>query len=750
MKIGIMTWFQYHNYGTSLQVVAMNKVLKKIGHETSVINYEDTNSPIFLHKNNILHDGYIELKKRIKTHPYHRYEETKREEKFDQFLHDNLNFTEKVNLLPEFKKLNNDFDAFVCGSDQIWSPSFFNPRYFLDFVNENHRKIAYAPSLGTNKIDDQITKAQITKYTKRFEYISTREKIGSKIISELIGRPVETVLDPTFLLTARDWEDIASNFSDNYSPYMLVYMLGTNEEYWSNIYKMAKQLNLQVKVIPVFFKDLKREGCIKEPIGPNDFLSLIKNSDFVCTDSFHGLIFSINFKKEFIIFERFKSNDQTNQNSRIYNSLDMFGLKNRLYVDVNNEYKKIDYSKVESILNVERNKSMNYLIESLNNVYKNKKVCKNNISCMDVMCCGCGACEVVCPTKAISIEMNSYGFYKSNLDVNKCVSCGKCINVCPYNNLKSCVELKNSKLYSYCDNDKKVLEKSSSGGLAYRLSNNAILNGYSVYGCSFESSEHKAKHIIINTIDKIELLQGSKYMQSDFSTNLLNLHNLKSPCIVIGTPCQIAGAKSILKNSDSTIFIDLICHGVPSYNLYKKYLAYLKDEGFEINDELYTIFRLKTKGWRKKYIFNTDGIHTYCKSQNKDPYYIAFEHGFCYSKDCFECPWRDKSMADIRLGDYWHDKYKNNKSGVSMAVTFTKKGEDYLNANINNLKNEPINDYYECQQIKNKRLPVFWDNLQDDLARDFSLSYIIDKYFLPFENRKKIRKVLQALKGFRR
>lgn len=214
MKIGIMTWFQYHNYGTSLQVVALNKVLKKIGHETSVINYEDTNSPIFLHKNNILQDGYIELKKRIKTHPYHRYEEEKREEKFDQFLHDNLNFTEKVTLLPEFKKLNNYFDAFVCGSDQIWSPSFFNPRYFLDFVNENHRKIAYAPSLGTNKIDDQITKEQIAKYTKNIKYISTREKIGSKLISELIGRHVETVLDPTFLLTAKDWEELASNFSD--------------------------------------------------------------------------------------------------------------------------------------------------------------------------------------------------------------------------------------------------------------------------------------------------------------------------------------------------------------------------------------------------------------------------------------------------------------------------------------------------------------------------------------------------------
>lgn len=66
MKIGIMTWFQYHNYGTSLQVVALNKVLKKIGHETSVINYEDTNSPIFLHKNNILQDGYIELKKELR------------------------------------------------------------------------------------------------------------------------------------------------------------------------------------------------------------------------------------------------------------------------------------------------------------------------------------------------------------------------------------------------------------------------------------------------------------------------------------------------------------------------------------------------------------------------------------------------------------------------------------------------------------------------------------------------------------
>ena len=427
MKIGIMTWFQYHNYGTSLQVVALSKVLNKLGQETSVINYKETRSAIFLHKENVVKDVYIQMKNRIEEHPYHRYEEKVREEKFESFLKKNLKFTKRVSILPEFEDLNDEFDAFVCGSDQIWSPSFYNPRYFLDFVIDDYKKIAYAPSIGTNKIDDDNTKAQMIKHIERIKYISTREKTGADLIENNIGRHVETVLDPTLLLTEKEWEKMTTDFADNFRPYLLVYMLGRNEKYWKNIYEIAKRLKLEVKIIPVFFRDLKREGCIKKPVGPEDFLSLIKNAQYICTDSFHGMIFSINFRKSFCIFERFKANDQSNQNSRIYNALDMFGLESRIYKKESKNciaeiYRNIDYSKVSKILDAEREKSINYLINALDGVLVAKNTCKKNISNGEILCCGCGVCEKVCPTKAIAIEIDNRGFYRSVLDEKKCIS----------------------------------------------------------------------------------------------------------------------------------------------------------------------------------------------------------------------------------------------------------------------------------------------------------------------------------------
>lgn len=753
MKVGIMTWFQYHNYGTSLQVTGTYKILKKYGYEPAVIDYKESGNPIFKHRKGVIKSSFDIIKKRLQDHPYHRYEEKGREERFDDFLRENLKFTRSVQLMSELESLNNEFDAFICGSDQIWAPSVFNTHYYLDFVFEDNKKIAYAPSVGLPQIDDENVRHLIKKYASKFSSISTREEQGSRIISEIIGRDVETVIDPTLLLTSKEWNELASNNYENSAPYLLVYMLGKNEKYWKTIEKIAKQLKLEIKIIPVFFGDLDRSGCIKEPVGPADFLSLIKNASYVCTDSFHGLAFSVNYGKKFCVFERFKNNDKLNQNSRIYNALNLFQLNSRLVNSNLNTviFDDINYSRVYEILNSEREKSIKYLLDSLEKTEASKRKCANNLFEKSQMCCGCGTCKEACPVDAISIKLDEFGFYRAILDESKCISCGKCIKVCPYLNANYEKHISEAELYSYIDEDTKVLKESSSGGLAFRIANTGMEKGHCIVGCEFDPSQHRAKHIVLtpDEMNKLTLFQGSKYIQSDFASITNELISPERRLLIFGTPCQIAGIRNLLYDRDNVVFVDLICHGVPSYNLYLKYMEYLKGVGLNTDTYLETKFRYKPRGWRERYIYNTDSHTEYCKSQNVDPYFLMFEHGFCYSKSCYECPWRDKSCADIRLGDYWHEKYSENTTGVSMAAVFTEKGRMWIQELMSTaayLKKEPVSDYAECQQTKNNKMPVFWEDLQNDLVSEKSLDDIVNEYIVPFDKRKKLTRVLKKMR----
>lgn len=370
-KVGIMTWFQHRNYGTALQAVALSEMIKKIGYSPTVIQYYyDKVEP-------------YDAAQRIKRIIYHvvdrlgstgipSYASKERENKFEEFLLNHLSFSDECRTLSELEALNDEFDCFVCGSDQIWGTAYFKPHYFLDFVHDDCKKIAYAPSIGTPKIDDKKVGKEIARLCSSFAYLSTREEAGSKIIHDLTGRNVKTVLDPTLLLFENDWNKFLDTNSElPKSPYLIAYMLGHNESHWKNIYDIAEKLNLNVKIIPVFQNDTERQGCITYPIGPSEFLSLIKNAAFVCTDSFHGMAFSVNFGKQFTVFERFKKHDIYNQNSRIYNLVDKLGLNNRIYhrsSDKKMIYAEIDYKRVNEQRKALVNDSVDYLKTALDAV----------------------------------------------------------------------------------------------------------------------------------------------------------------------------------------------------------------------------------------------------------------------------------------------------------------------------------------------------------------------------------------------
>ncbi|MDO5148127.1 MAG: polysaccharide pyruvyl transferase family protein [Oscillospiraceae bacterium] len=747
-RIGIITWFKSHNYGTALQVTALIKKIQELNYSPTVIKYYEKKAPVSYLSNINIVGMLTKVHTKMNSCLFDSY---LKEISFSSFYDAHLFFSSPCYTLYDLQRLNNQFDAFVCGSDQIWAPSCFDSHFFLDFVFDDNKKIAYAPSVGLPTIEDKYIRSQIKHLTKKIRFLSTREESGSKIISELSGRNVQTVLDPTLLLNAEQWQPFYKNVTiRNQKPYLLVYMLGKNESQWKVIYKIADVLNLAVKIIPVFKKDLKRQGYIKDAVGPAEFLAYLQNASYVCTDSFHGLAFSVNFHKPFTVFERFKANDKLNQNSRIYNLLDKLQLRNRLYLN-GTSLKMLDdtinYDLVEKKRKALADESISYLSNALAAATSSKpKIQKNNIHRNNSMCCGCGACKTVCPCNAVQIKMDKDGFYSAFVDNDKCVSCGKCTKVCPYMIDRNDQEIAKSVLYSFKSNSADVLLRSSSGGAAHHISEMLCKKGYSVAGCTFDVDSQTAKHILIESKHTEELgkLQGSKYMQSNFAVITQQLYKGDAPTVIFGTPCQIAGMRSLLKDRENIIFVDLICHGVPSYHLYSKYLFYLREHGFK-TDRLSVIFRDKKYGWSSRYITVSDSKRTQTMHQNKDPFFLSFEQCLCYSHNCYECPWRDKSAADLRLGDYWGNKFKSDKTGVSEIVVLTDKGKEVVDmligSGIAEIHKQDIQDYTSIQQMTNGREPVFWHSYIRALADpNTKMEDIMKKYILPFERRKRMRK----------
>ena len=760
MKVGIATWFQYHNYGSALQVVAMSRILRKLGYDPYVINYSNKNQPVVKKSPCILVDGAGKLQKKIQNHIYRRYQPEERERKFELFYEKELRFTDKCEVFPDLDKLNQELDAFVCGSDQIWAPTVYDPHYYLDYVRDKQCMIAYAPSIGLTTIADPYVRERMKELTSQFSYLSTREGSGSELLSSLIGKYVETVLDPTLLLNASEWETLENKDVEIKAPYMLVYMLGHNEKQWRSIYKIATKKRLQVKIIPVFDKDLKRKGCVASAIGPQEFLTLIHHAEFVCTDSYHGVLFAINYHKQFCAFERFGKRDKNSQNSRVWHILKTLGLEQCLF-DQRHCQKPdefIDYTIVEQKRKKEYVHSFQYLKNALEEVERHiREKAKSQIvfGGRNFCCCGCGACSAVCPTGAIQVVWNEKGFQYATLDEQKCISCGQCIRSCPEKNTAQYSRpIKQSMLYSYKDLDGEVLKHSSSGGFAYRLAEVYLRKRYSVYGCAFDADRHIAKHIQVTEKNAGDLykLQGSKYMQSVFAPVMQQIGKSRyEKKIVFGTPCQIAGVRQITGSNIDVILVDLICHGVPTKAAYDSYMRYLVNKkGFHPQGAVWTDFRYKVKGWRNIYIYNSDGKRKFCASEKRDPYFLHFTRGFSYAPSCYECPWRASSAADLRIGDYWGKQYAADKSGVSMLCVITDRGrqciEELRAQEAGIISEQNIEDYFACQQTDNRPRPVFWEELIEELKTDRPMEKIIKEFVMPYEKRMKFWKAISRIK----
>lgn len=381
-RVGLAIVTYTINYGTFLQAFATQTAIRALGYDTEILNidsvigdvsrarkkyflsqifniaelksYRHTISAIIERKINRTYKAYIGQRERC----------------FAEFRNKNFDIGEKCDSWSGLSEHCRDFSSVVVGSDQLWRPANIAGNFYtLNFVPECVNKVSYATSFGLKEIR-KSQRESARQFLSRIEHLSCREESGAKIIKELTGRTAKTVCDPTLLLQKTDWDQFLPAEPIVDGEYILVYLLSGNKEHRRFIKQLAQKTGCKIVGI------LHGAGYIKgdenfvdeapAAIGPFDFLNLIKYAQYVCTDSFHGCVFSTIFKKNYYVFKRFSDRDKMSTNTRVTGLLERFGLCDRLIENYENiPMEPIDYEKVDASVECFRTESLNYLTQAL-------------------------------------------------------------------------------------------------------------------------------------------------------------------------------------------------------------------------------------------------------------------------------------------------------------------------------------------------------------------------------------------------
>lgn len=352
MKIGILTFTEGYNYGNKLQNYALLTYLKNnFPCEVKTVNN-------CIAQGNKISKAILLLKWSVPSKRHYMY--WKRLVRFKKFNKKYLNFT-KEKLRDSSRKFT-EVDCFVCGSDQIWNPNYYESINLLTGkLPIPKRSVSYAASFGVSEIP-QEKKKDFAKALKNLEAISVRENQGVAICNELGFAESRVNIDPTFLLSKSEWLKVVKKPNKAIPPkYIVTYFLGKiedkNEELINNYC-----LENNVKRI-----DLNSVNALEwYDITPFEFLYLINSSEFVFTDSFHASVFSIIFGKRFLTAER--TSDGTNRmSSRIDTLFSTFACKNHKMetFDGNVNALQPDNAKVESVIQYEKERTKDYFLRTL-------------------------------------------------------------------------------------------------------------------------------------------------------------------------------------------------------------------------------------------------------------------------------------------------------------------------------------------------------------------------------------------------
>lgn len=382
-KIGIITISRTSNYGAELQAYALQRKLNELGHDAELIDYlyfkhskhkttKDSRPDIIFSKKETfknfltyrvispLVDGLgkffnSKIKSRLENFTkFHELAKTKYSKQYKSYL--------------ELKNANLEYDIFIVGSDQVWNPGTATSLapYFLEFAPADKLKISYASSFGVAEIPQKYYKLY-EKYFQNLDHIAVRENQGVNLVKNISGKNATQVLDPTLLLSKKDWSSVSSENSNlPNNKYILIYKLHESETLIKYALQLKKQFGYEVyNICKRAFLNTSQDGIINLlDAGPAEFIKLFRNAEFVFTTSFHGTAFSVNFGIPFYaVLKPNKAN-----NSRITDFLKNLGLSDRIIWEKGEEKiinNNIDFNLVHEKLNEKKMLSIQYLEKTI-------------------------------------------------------------------------------------------------------------------------------------------------------------------------------------------------------------------------------------------------------------------------------------------------------------------------------------------------------------------------------------------------
>jgi len=348
-RIGVMTFLHNDNYGSILQAWALQQTLTDMGFDAVHIDYTPGKQEKLC---NLLKSGnsprlILEgMRKKSAAGKMHGG--------FDAFRREHIRTTAPCRDRKALKQAAAEFDVLAAGSDQIWSPVWLNPAYFLDFTDKP--KVSYAPSLGVKAMPNRAKARKIARLVKRFDAVSVREQEGAALLAEMTGSKPIVLPDPVMLVPKEKWQSVMADDVPQ-EKYILCYFIGDNPSYWVTVRTVAEKEGCTVRVIP------RTEGArdsgypLEEDVPPQRWLALIGGAAHVVTDSFHGATFSAILNRKCTIVRRYREDDPESKNSRIDQLLRNLGVS---------DLENADWHVVNENLNVRAEAAKEWLKAAVN------------------------------------------------------------------------------------------------------------------------------------------------------------------------------------------------------------------------------------------------------------------------------------------------------------------------------------------------------------------------------------------------
>ena len=657
------------NYGSVLTAYALYKTVKDLGYSAIMANKPKQLWNDYFYAENSLANRFA--RKHLVTAPV-----------FDNYA-DN-------------EKLNNLSNTFIVGCDTLWHyplvrtvPTFF----FLDFARDGKKKISYASSFGRGFDGPDYVQEKVRHYLGRFDAVSSREKEGIDTCKDLFNVEATQVVDPVFLVDRNHYSELASTSKRGKDKkYVLTYILDPNPDKINTIKWVCEKFGYENINIVDPNNEVKASERLTLPVERNldveDWLKLFEEADFVITDSYHGLCFSLIFGKDFICF-----GNKARGLARFTSLLNLVGLDYRICFDYNDVIGKaeellapIDYAVVRQIFDKESGRCREWLASALK--MQKRSIDDSVVQLERDLCSGCGACEDVCPVHAISIRRDEFGFLRPKVDENLCVNCGLCAKRCTVLNPRY-RNIERPACYAVMA-DEATRKVSSSGGMFTLAAEYVLQQGGYVCGAAYKDN-FEVEHILVNKSSELGRIRGSKYMQSEAGPVYPKVRELleqNKPVLFTGMPCQVSGLYAYLgKDYPGLYTIDVFCHGITSSKVFEKYHRDV------LGGKTLTRLEFKAKepwGWHAGVnAWFADGTK-YSKPLEADPYFGAYLQSISKNLACGTCKVnRLPRQGDLSMGDFWRvedfDRKLNDGRGTSAVLVNSPKGEEFFKALQSNM-----------------------------------------------------------------